>query len=555
MHKKYTAPLFFASLLLFAQEPRPLVWNNEIDSMKLSPKKETSYRFETHGKTKLDFNLEFEKGSDLNLNYEIVKLPSKPTEKESVVSRSLLMKSQLNAELEEGGVYELRLKNSGSKPTRYTFRANCTGECTRPSVKLSDYVKSLTEGSVEAIGNTLEQKLKEFGIEEPKIASTIKNRDFSKLDTLATVQRLSDIIQIAPMVTLKDAAPKADTKLTGKLSEEIIRSPVDLSTAMVNVTEKPVAIQWGHHYSHSYTKNQIDQSEGLAKVLTALSVDNGSSVTVTQGKKEKSLTSPEQVMKYLLETGHEIRVDFEKVNANFLAFASGDTNILFPTWVKTGVMLPSGKELTVPMNHNQIVWKISGPLVNARVSAYHGIGGVGFTPVTDERPDWAKAEVKNLIDSKNGDTQAIIKSAEAAKNMIRLNRCERETIAKGAPADGYGLLGVCNDSTAYILSQLKLRKDVKPLYPYPMVRSKELNDNSCKKTDKDPYATLPHDADDINPDKIKLLERILAGVPRQADGSPMLKDAELISQIKEAEELLVSLKSAGRHDNKQKISH
>lgn len=555
MQIKYILPFIVCSVLSMAQEPRPILWNNEVDSVKLPSKKQTRFRFETRGKTKVDFGLEFDKGSDPSFSYELVKLPSKNTEKESTVSRSILMKSNVSVDLEEGGVYELRLKNTGKQPASYQIKANCIGDCFRNTVKVSDYVSALAESSGEQIGNSLEQKLKEFGIENPHLVKAVKSKDYSKLDTIATLQKLSDIKQITPMLTEKGSTPKVDEKINGRFEKQLAKYPVDTAKAMAPVIEKPVPIQWGHHYSKAFSQKEINQSEGLAKILTSLSVDNGSSVTVTQNNNEKKLTAPEDVFKYLLETGHQIRVDFEKVNANFLAFADGNTNILFPTWVKTGIKLPSGKELTVPMNHNQITWKISGPLVNARVSAFHGIGGVGFSAVTDDRPGWAKAEVKNLLDSNKGDGQNIIKSIEAAKNLVRLNRCERQTIAKGAPADGYGMLGVCNDSTAYILSQLKVRPEDRPLYPYPMVRPAAFNDNECKKTEKDPYASLPHDADDTNPDKTALLERVLAGVPRHSDGSPMLNDPELLSQIKEAEELLKTLKNSNPRDNRTNNTH
>jgi hypothetical protein len=51
--------------------------------------------------------------------------------------------------------------------------------------------------------------------------------------------------------------------------------------------------------------------------------------------------------------------------------------------------LSSGDSFTIPVGHSQHAWRISGPVVDTRVTFFLGIKGAGFFGQTDQRPAWS----------------------------------------------------------------------------------------------------------------------------------------------------------------------
>ena len=162
-------------------------------------------------------------------------------------------------------------------------------------------------------------------------------------------------------------------------------------------------------------------------------------------------------------------------------------------------------------------------------------------------PAWTGQISSYEIHSDGGDKTKILKSFEVAEAYLQRIEYERDHFAPGFPADGYGYLGVCNDSNA-IIELLTMGT----ISTYPLVRAAELDEVPLVPVSPAlqgmfsldaAFRQLPHDAD-CQTSKQDTLRRILAMTPYSLD-SPEMVDEELRSQLKLAERDLWKLASTG----------
>ena len=226
-----------------------------------------------------------------------------------------------------------------------------------------------------------------------------------------------------------------------------------------------------------------------------------------------ALQTPGELAQALLDAGHTIEARNERTYANFLSLTFGDVNVRWPVWLDTGATLPSGDNLVVPMGHSHHAWRISGPDVNARVMFYLGISGAAFFAQTDVRPAWTG---ETLAPASND----VAATFDWAARYLARNRAERTTVAAGLPADGYGYVGVCNDSNAVIEYAT-----LGTITAFPLLRAASLDTQAPLGDGLDDILhTLPHDADALAPDAIR---RVAAMTPKRCDW-----DARLDAQLK-----------------------
>ncbi|MBI3506838.1 MAG: hypothetical protein HY059_18525 [Proteobacteria bacterium] len=169
----------------------------------------------------------------------------------------------------------------------------------------------------------------------------------------------------------------------------------------------------------------------------------------------KPYTGVGEFLTQLMKDGHSIEARDMRMFANFggLWFQQGGRwiSVATPLFVDTGIDLPSGKRLVVPVTHAHVEIDIKGPKVNANVIFYLGLGGSAkwYPNATLDKP-W--------VGAKNAQT---FRGAEAVRLAERSAIGRRDVLAKVAkydlPMGGYGALGACADLHAMITG--------KPLYP------------------------------------------------------------------------------------------
>jgi hypothetical protein len=286
-------------------------------------------------------------------------------------------------------------------------------------------------------------------------------------------------------------------------------------------------VRYGQFPSKTLAPCQFAHASKLAQVLTSLAAQNGSAVTY----KGATIKTPRELFAALVASGHTIEVRNERMYANFLSLIAGDRDVIRPVWLDPGIRLSNGESLSIPVGHSHHAWRISGPQINTRVMFYLGVSGAGFFGQTDQRPAWSgmlAATDVTIKAAQGADYEYLLKTVDAAATYLRRNRVERTTVAAGQPADGYGYLGVCNDSNATIEHATK-----GTISAFPLLRAKELDAQADLGDGLDATVkALPKDGDGIANQR-DALRRAVAMQPF-ANGSPLIWDPTLAAQLAKA---------------------
>jgi hypothetical protein len=283
-------------------------------------------------------------------------------------------------------------------------------------------------------------------------------------------------------------------------------------------------VKYAQFPSKTLSPCQFAHASKLAQILTSLAAQNGSSITY----KGKTIDSPRALFAALVASGHTIEVRNERMYANFLSMTVGDRDLIWPVWIDTGIHLSTGDSLTIPVGHSHHAWRISGPVVDTRVTFFLGIGGAGFFGQTDSRPAWSgttTATDVTITSAQSADYAYLLNTADAAAAYLRRNRIERTTVAQGMPADGYGFVGVCNDSNTTV--EYATRGTITA---FPLLRAKQLDAEADLGDGLDAAVrALPKDGDGI----VNAHDALRRAVSMQPfpDGSPLMWDAALGKQI------------------------
>jgi hypothetical protein len=435
--------------------------------------------------------------------------------------------------LQEAGIYRIVFKPArASAPVHFGLKTTCLEECSPREITLPELMFGLKEQG------KLPQFIKGF---ESELRSLIPNQFIvsgiiRKMHQMANSEMESDLqLDRFPMIPLKYLpelrtiadlfqTPSEDTPdlvVQGKLED--LLGPCDVPReGPVRVSGLPQEFKYGHFSNLALTACQSSHSKTFSQILTSLGAENNSWVEYGQ----KRFDRPTALIEALLSNGHQIEMRHERTYANFLSFTiHNKLNLRLPVWIDTGLEV-QGEPLVIPSGHSQYAWKISGPLVNARFSFFLGISGTAFVGETSIRPHWTGNKVTNTFNSSR-DRALILRAVKAAELYLAHNRKEKETVARGRASDGYGYVGICNDSDAV------LEMMCSGTYSgYPLVRDHELNAWLSPSDPLTPiFEKLPDDADLSRGDRRNILSRILTMDPHSMDSDDGF-DNKLKSQMK-----------------------
>lgn len=434
------------------------------------------------------------------------------------------------------GTYETLSLGEDASPAGLSLESACTANCTRPEMSLQALLTELrATGQLAPFVAMARQQIATLIPGETERAAinatldgVLASESFDGLQRFPLLPlRQFDAFRLA-LAGFNSPTPEADRVVNGTLEDLLGGCQADRSNPPIVNPALP-SVGNGHFPDLTLSACQAAHSVSLAQIMTSLSVGNGSSVTY-QGQE---ITSPGDLLRALMEHGHTVEVRNERSYANFLSMTYGEINVRWPTWLNTGVALNDGNELVIPMGHSQETWHISGPVVNARVMFYLGTSGAAFFPQTTVRPAWTGLAGKDITSNAQGGVDAhAIAVADASAAYLRRSRTERATVAQGMPADGYGYVGVCNDSVAAVEYLVE-----GTITAFPLVRAADL-DSQVNLGDglDDVMRSLPHDAD-VAPSTTDALTRALAMTPHPLD-STLIVDETLRSQLVRAQSML-----------------
>lgn len=435
--------------------------------------------------------------------------------------------AHLDITLDKPGVYRIlagtyeSLGEGAAAEGKLTLAVTCKAKCAREMVDQKTLVRSLQQqpALVEYAKGEIAALVHDPAVAEQMTAqlqTILRDPNLTGLDRFPTIP-LSAIGTLRPALGAIPAdAPKPDVVVTGDLMQYLGACTPDRSLP-ADVDARLPGVKYGQFPSKTLSPCQFAHASKLAQVLTALAANNGSSVTF----KGQTLKTPRDLFAALLASGHTIEVRNERMYANFLSLIAGDRDVRWPVWLDTGIKLSDGKSLAIPVGHSHHAWRITGPQINTRVMFYLGVSGAGFFGQTDQRPEWSGTIAATSTTAKDD----VLATVDAASSYLRRNRVERETVAQGKPADGYGYVGVCNDSNATIEYLTK-----GTITTFPLLRARSLDAAPSLNDGLDETVRLlPKDADGIS-DQRDALRRAVAMQPFET----ITWDAALNQQLAKA---------------------
>lgn len=502
-----------------------------------------AYRVESFGGTKLSIDVKGRDGSDA---YVIVEGPLAADGDRVAIGAGAIVdedddsgygrNAKLDVTLDAPGVYRIiagtsqSLADGGAATGSLTLGVACKAACFRPMLDQKTFVRALQQQGGPAFAEYVKAELAAV-IPDPAIAGQMA----AQLDAILADPELKGLerfptIPMAAIGTLRPAIgalpsnpPSEDQVVRGELMQLLggctaaRELPAEIDAA------KLPGVRYGHFPSRTLSPCQFAHAGTLAQLLTSLAAQNGSSVTF----KDRTITSPAELLAALVESGHRVQVRNERMYANFISLIAGDRDVIWPVWLDTGIPV-GGSTLSIPLGHSHHAWKISGPQINTQVMFYLGVSGAGFFAQNSARPAWSgmTASTDVTVDRASGaDFTYLLATLDAASAYLRRIRVERSTVAAGRPADGYGYVGVCNDSNATIEHVTR-----GTISTFPLLRAKELDAEAPLGDGLDAsIRALPKDGDGII-DARDALRRAVAMQPFP-DGSPMIWDAGLAAQL------------------------
>jgi hypothetical protein len=448
--------------------------------------------------------------------------------------------SELSIVLREPGVYRILAGTYESmalaEPPAGTIElaVECEAGCARAALDQKTFVHLLEAQGGEAFRELAVGQLAAM-LHDPDAAAAVgaqldailADPDLAGLERFPTIP-LSEVATLRPALGALDAdPPEPDAVAAGELLALLgACSPTRGDPDPIDA--RLPGVGYGHFANRALSPCQAAHAPKLAQILTSLAADNGSAVTY-QGE---TLRTPRELFAALIANGHTVEVRNERTYANFASLTLGDQDVIWPVWLDTGLRLSSGESLVIPVGHSHHAWRITGPNVDTRVMFYLGTSGAGFFGQTQTRPAWTGEIVgaTRTIDASSGDDlDYLLATVDASAAYLRRNRTERATVAAGMPADGYGYVGVCNDSNAaveYVTAGT--------VSTFPLLRARELDAAPNLGDGLDAaIRALPKDGDGIA-DPGDALRRALAMQPFASD-DPRLFDAGLAAQLEIAE--------------------
>jgi len=497
-----------------------------------------AYRVESYGGTKLAIDLS---GKDADA-YLIVEGPlAKDGDGVAVGGGTVVAEdddggpgsdAHLDLTLAAPGVYRIlagtyeSLGQGQAASGSLTLSVACSESCYRAQIDQKTFVRSVASqpGFEDAADAELAQLIPDAAVAQQmadQLHTILASPSLDGLDRFPTIP-LSAIGALRPALgAIPSSTPKPDEVITGEL-EQLLGACTPDRSLPADLDPRLPGVKYGQFPSKTLAPCQFAHSATLAQILTSLAAQNGSQVTYHG----MTITSPRELFEALVKTGHTIEIRNERMYANFLSMIVGDRDLIWPVWLDTGIHLSNGETLTIPVGHSHHAWRISGPVVNTRVTFFLGISGAGFFGQTDTRPAWSGTVTATDVTATSTDNlEYLLATADAAAEYLRRNRVERTTVAQGMPADGYGYVGVCNDSNTTI--EYVTRGTITA---FPLVRAKELDSEADLGDGLDAAVrALPKDADGLT-DERDALRRAVSMQPFP-DGSPLMWDAKLGEQI------------------------
>jgi hypothetical protein len=237
------------------------------------------------------------------------------------------------------------------------------------------------------------------------------------------------------------------------------------------------------------------ESYQLAAVLNRLAMngpDQPQAIAILDGK---SFTDGSALIHELAESGHTVSITDDAFFANFGHLHDGGREVMMPFWIDTQIAVPaSRRSLLLPVNHSEQELHIRGPKWNADVSFYFGIDGkTQFRTMDSLNQSWVMHRVLFSYTDTSQQTRVLELLSAAVRVYYHVRMAHPEL-----PFGGYYRLGVCQDVSAAVESQLQGKVILFPITHDPAYFPKSASPESESTDPRDreflaAFAAIPSD--------------------------------------------------------------
>jgi hypothetical protein len=189
------------------------------------------------------------------------------------------------------------------------------------------------------------------------------------------------------------------------------------------------------------------ESQRMADLLNRLSLNAlDGAATATAKLDGARTTTPEALVRSLIDSGHTVTVRDARYFANFGHFHYKGRDVMMPFWVSSQIAIPGTRRtLLVPVSHAEYEWRIRGPRVNADVSWYFGIDGKAeFRTMDTLDQPWVLGRYAH--EYRGADAVEVTRLT----GRMTVAYMHQHRLRPSLPFGGYYALGVCQDGIAAI---------------------------------------------------------------------------------------------------------
>ncbi len=319
-------------------------------------------------------------------------------------------------------------------------------------------------------------------------------------DTAPNLSRLPAASEVAGYLTIGDMAldravqVDLDTpsRLPGFPTEDLVK-PLGMGVTSGDGPDPTLA---GEHA----------ESARLAMLLNRLSV-NGLNLDGPEGTRlvtatvgGKMVQRPEDLMRALMESGHNVTVVDARYFANFGHLHDNGKDVMMPFWVDTRMRVPGTlRPLLLPVSHAEDEWQVRGPKVNADVAFYYGIDGhAEFRTMDELNQAWVLGRHAHTYTG-----QDAIEVTRLTAAMV-VAYVHQHVARPKLPFGGYYTLGVCQDVVSAIEKKMTGTSTL-----FPNTADTRLFDDSRDAEVNALIAAIPKDRDGRMPEP----ERVFGSLP------------------------------------------
>jgi hypothetical protein len=238
----------------------------------------------------------------------------------------------------------------------------------------------------------------------------------------------------------------------------------------------------------SLPRCQVAASVRLATVLNSLVIHTFRRALSSRSRvsyRGRTYTRAEELASALLDAGHRIELIEERSLVRTSTVSIDGKDILWPVWMNTGFVMDGGETLRMPAGRSRIVWRISGPDVNARIALGSKRGTAWFVPQLERPPGWVGRRIAEV----STDPVRVVDSFRAAAYYIRRDDYHEQEQPLSS-------LGTSSDAAAALQRLVWDGSDER--LPFPLLRTRRVDTYLPPSTgpNQERLGDMPYDYDD-----------------------------------------------------------